>query len=87
MDQDSKMETVTTLRASYVPPKGPGVRLRGMCLSLTLSRMQLPILYDPCIHYTYVAKEYSYLFQVFCRVLGFSLRIDTAFFLFVLTVE
>ncbi|KAM8828876.1 sperm-associated antigen 8 isoform 2-T2 [Spinachia spinachia] len=30
MAQESKMETVTTLRASYVPPKGLGVRLRGI---------------------------------------------------------
>lgn len=32
MDPESKMETITTVRAAYVPPKGPGVRLRGMCL-------------------------------------------------------
>ncbi|KAK5851710.1 hypothetical protein PBY51_023243 [Eleginops maclovinus] len=30
MDQESKMESVTTLRADFVPPKGPGVRLRGI---------------------------------------------------------
>ncbi|XP_038590520.1 sperm associated antigen 8 isoform X2 [Micropterus salmoides] len=30
MDQESKMETVTTLKAAYIPPKGPGVRLRGI---------------------------------------------------------
>ncbi|XP_037341528.2 sperm associated antigen 8 isoform X2 [Pungitius pungitius] len=30
MDLGSKMETVTTLKASYVPPKGPVVRLRGI---------------------------------------------------------
>ncbi|XP_068588550.1 sperm-associated antigen 8 [Cebidichthys violaceus] len=30
MDQDSKMETVTTLKAAYVPPRSPGVRLRGV---------------------------------------------------------
>ncbi|XP_045923059.1 sperm associated antigen 8 isoform X1 [Micropterus dolomieu] len=30
MDQESKMESVTTLKAAYIPPKGPGVRLRGI---------------------------------------------------------
>lgn len=30
MDQDSKMETVTTLKAAYTPPKSQGVRLRGI---------------------------------------------------------
>ncbi|XP_022600119.1 sperm-associated antigen 8 [Seriola dumerili] len=30
MDQESKMETVTTLKAAYVLPKGPGVRLKGI---------------------------------------------------------
>ncbi|XP_070781212.1 sperm-associated antigen 8 [Enoplosus armatus] len=30
MDQESKMETVTTLKAAYVPPKSQGVRLRGI---------------------------------------------------------
>ncbi|XP_028458170.1 sperm-associated antigen 8 [Perca flavescens] len=30
MDQESKMETVSTLKATYIPPKSPGVRLRGI---------------------------------------------------------
>ncbi|XP_033952201.1 sperm-associated antigen 8 [Pseudochaenichthys georgianus] len=30
MDQESQMESVTTLRANFTPPKGPGVRLRGI---------------------------------------------------------
>ncbi|TKS84179.1 Sperm-associated antigen 8 [Collichthys lucidus] len=30
MDQESKMETVTTLKAAYIPPRSPGVRLRGI---------------------------------------------------------
>ncbi|XP_049909182.1 sperm associated antigen 8 [Epinephelus moara] len=30
VDQESKMEAVTTLRATYTPPKSPGVRLRGI---------------------------------------------------------
>ncbi|XP_037607884.1 sperm associated antigen 8 [Sebastes umbrosus] len=30
MDPECKMETVTTLMADYAPPKGPGVRLRGI---------------------------------------------------------
>ncbi|XP_040013782.1 sperm associated antigen 8 isoform X2 [Xiphias gladius] len=30
MDHESKMETVTTLKAAYVPPKSPGVRLQGI---------------------------------------------------------
>ncbi|XP_067430965.1 sperm associated antigen 8 isoform X1 [Thunnus thynnus] len=30
IDQESKMETVSTLRAAYIPPKSPGVRLRGI---------------------------------------------------------
>ncbi|XP_034048707.1 sperm-associated antigen 8 [Thalassophryne amazonica] len=29
-DPTSKMESVSTLKASYVPPKGPGVRLQGI---------------------------------------------------------
>ncbi|XP_031711500.1 sperm-associated antigen 8 isoform X2 [Anarrhichthys ocellatus] len=29
MDQESKMETVTTMKAAFVPPKSLGVRLRG----------------------------------------------------------
>lgn len=32
VDQGCKMETVTTVKAAYIPPKDPGVRLRGMCL-------------------------------------------------------
>lgn len=32
MDQTCKMEDVTTVKAVYIPPKSPGVRLRGMCL-------------------------------------------------------
>lgn len=38
MDQESQMESVTTLRANFTPPKGPGVRLRGTCLSLTVPK-------------------------------------------------
>uniref|UniRef100_A0A3P8TJM3 Sperm associated antigen 8 n=1 Tax=Amphiprion percula TaxID=161767 RepID=A0A3P8TJM3_AMPPE len=34
MDQESKMETMTTLKAAYAAPKSPGVRLRGTCLCL-----------------------------------------------------
>lgn len=34
------METVTTLMADYAPPKGPGVRLRGMCLCLSPTTVQ-----------------------------------------------
>uniref|UniRef100_UPI0037E87279 sperm-associated antigen 8 n=1 Tax=Semicossyphus pulcher TaxID=241346 RepID=UPI0037E87279 len=30
LDQDSKMETITTLKAAFSPPKGPGVRQRGI---------------------------------------------------------
>ncbi|XP_044031043.1 sperm associated antigen 8 isoform X2 [Siniperca chuatsi] len=30
MDQESKMETVTTLKAAYIPPRSQGVRLRGI---------------------------------------------------------
>ncbi|XP_047426118.1 sperm associated antigen 8 [Mugil cephalus] len=30
IDPESKMESVTTLKADYVTPKGPGVRLRGI---------------------------------------------------------
>ncbi|XP_051267660.1 sperm associated antigen 8 [Dicentrarchus labrax] len=30
MDQESKLENVTTFKAAYVPPKSPGVRLRGV---------------------------------------------------------
>ncbi|XP_029301065.1 sperm-associated antigen 8 [Cottoperca gobio] len=30
MDQESKMETVTTVRATFIPPKSPGVRLQGI---------------------------------------------------------
>ncbi|CAK6965129.1 sperm associated antigen 8 isoform X2 [Scomber scombrus] len=30
VDQESKMETVSTLKAAYIPPKSPGVRLRGV---------------------------------------------------------
>ncbi|XP_035812883.1 sperm associated antigen 8 isoform X2 [Amphiprion ocellaris] len=30
MDQESKMETMTTLKAAYAAPKSPGVRLRGI---------------------------------------------------------
>ncbi|XP_034403164.1 sperm-associated antigen 8 [Cyclopterus lumpus] len=29
-DWESKMESVTTLKATYVPPKSPGMRLRGI---------------------------------------------------------
>ncbi|XP_073333526.1 sperm-associated antigen 8 [Pagrus major] len=30
LDQNSKLETVTTVKAVYIPPKSPGVRLRGI---------------------------------------------------------
>ncbi|GAA6213801.1 sperm-associated antigen 8 isoform X1 [Lates japonicus] len=30
MDLESKMENVTTVKAAYVPPKSPGVRLQGI---------------------------------------------------------
>nr|XP_046231982.1 sperm associated antigen 8 [Scatophagus argus] len=30
MDLESKMETVTTFKAAYIPPKSPGVRLQGI---------------------------------------------------------
>ncbi|XP_070845760.1 sperm-associated antigen 8 [Chaetodon trifascialis] len=30
MDQESKMESITTHKANYLPPKSPGVRLRGI---------------------------------------------------------
>ncbi|KAM7393239.1 hypothetical protein PAMA_008067 [Pampus argenteus] len=30
MNQESKMETVSTMKAAYIPPKYPGVRLRGI---------------------------------------------------------
>ncbi|XP_026195620.1 sperm-associated antigen 8 [Anabas testudineus] len=30
VDQGCKMETVTTVKAAYIPPKDPGVRLRGI---------------------------------------------------------
>ncbi|KAM8872825.1 sperm-associated antigen 8 isoform 1-T1 [Synchiropus picturatus] len=30
VDQNSKMESVTTQRAYFAPPKGPGVRLKGV---------------------------------------------------------
>ncbi|XP_029025817.1 sperm associated antigen 8 isoform X2 [Betta splendens] len=30
MDQDSKMEAVTTVKEAYIHPKGPGVRLHGI---------------------------------------------------------
>ncbi|XP_059214137.1 sperm associated antigen 8 [Centropristis striata] len=30
LDQDSRMESVTTVTATFVPPRGPGVRLRGI---------------------------------------------------------
>lgn len=29
MNLDAKMETVTTFKATFIPPKSPGVRLRG----------------------------------------------------------
>uniref|UniRef100_A0A665XBX2 Sperm associated antigen 8 n=1 Tax=Echeneis naucrates TaxID=173247 RepID=A0A665XBX2_ECHNA len=32
MDQESKMESVTTVKAAYGFPQSPGVRLTGMCL-------------------------------------------------------
>lgn len=48
MDQDSKMETTTTLKAVFIPPKGPGVRLRGMCLCISLSTVQ---------NYTFISEE------------------------------
>ncbi|KAM7369315.1 hypothetical protein PAMP_013591 [Pampus punctatissimus] len=30
MNQESKMETVSTVKAAYIPPKNPGVRLQGI---------------------------------------------------------
>ncbi|XP_026153791.1 sperm-associated antigen 8 [Mastacembelus armatus] len=30
MDQQSEMETFTTMKAAYIPPRHPGVRLRGI---------------------------------------------------------
>ncbi|XP_036974194.1 sperm associated antigen 8 isoform X2 [Acanthopagrus latus] len=30
LDEDSKLESVTTFKAVYIPPKSPGVRLRGV---------------------------------------------------------
>lgn len=32
IDQGCKMESATTVKAAYIPPKDLGVRLRGMCL-------------------------------------------------------
>lgn len=29
MNLDAKMDAVTTFKATYIPPKSPGVRLRG----------------------------------------------------------
>lgn len=33
------MESVTTLKAAYIAPKSPVVRLQGMCLYLSPARM------------------------------------------------
>ncbi|XP_071323122.1 sperm-associated antigen 8 isoform X1 [Trachinotus anak] len=41
MDQESKMETVTTLKAAYVPPKSPGVRLKDDLLCMLRSSLLL----------------------------------------------
>uniref|UniRef100_A0A3B4GN97 Uncharacterized protein n=1 Tax=Pundamilia nyererei TaxID=303518 RepID=A0A3B4GN97_9CICH len=40
IDLESKMESVTTLKAAYVAPKTPVGRLQGMCLYLSPARMK-----------------------------------------------
>ena len=35
LDEDSKLENVTTFKAVYIPPRSPGVRLRGMYFYLS----------------------------------------------------
>lgn len=35
MDPKAKMEAVTTFTATYIPPKSPGVRLRGSRLGFS----------------------------------------------------
>lgn len=40
IDLESKMESVTTLKAAYVAPKTPVGRLQGMCLYLSPARME-----------------------------------------------
>lgn len=40
IDLESKVESVTTLKAAYVAPKSPVGRLQGMCLYLSPARMK-----------------------------------------------
>ncbi|XP_060917000.1 sperm associated antigen 8 [Labrus mixtus] len=43
LDQDTKMETVTTHRTDFLPPKGPGVRERGIRSELLEKHIALMI--------------------------------------------
>ncbi|CAJ1070831.1 sperm-associated antigen 8 [Xyrichtys novacula] len=43
LDQDTKMETVTTHKAHFIPPKGPGVRMRGIRSELLEKHIALVI--------------------------------------------
>nr|XP_029133607.1 sperm-associated antigen 8-like [Labrus bergylta] len=43
LDQDTKMETVTTHRTDFLPPKGPGVRERGIRSELLEKHITLMI--------------------------------------------
>lgn len=55
-DPDSKTEMVSTFRAAYIPPKSPGVRLRGMCLSLSQATVRNHFI--SCHYNTYTLDMY-----------------------------
>ncbi|XP_068430464.1 sperm-associated antigen 8 [Clinocottus analis] len=43
MDWESKMESVTTQKATFAPPKGPGVRLQGIRVELLEKQIAVKI--------------------------------------------